>query len=252
MLNAITTKLEVDVMQANEMDQAFLLAAQHNLPAVVVHPQLVTQAVAYRIRRQGRFKIISTIDWPKGDTFGMSKLRGLTKDMMGIDGYEILSTGGKSENESGNEARVLTEFIRTHLSSTMEIRFVLGALMRDEHEAIRIAKVMKEIPSPAFLRTDHHLKLQVTKANVKTHTALLSSLKAVCGVPIKLSGNIESVRVIAGCLQCPHPAARFAVSVQQLAAIVKDLQSQPDELRDLLEAGKAPPAPVPAPAAVRK
>lgn len=239
MLNAITTKLEVDVMQASELDPAFLLASTHSLPAVVVHPQLVQEAILTRVKRQGRFKILSTIDWPKGELFGMTKMRGLTRDMMSIDGYEILMTGYRNENETRNEARVLTEFIKSHLSPTMEIRFVLGALLRDDAEAVKVAKVMRDIQAPAMLRTDTHLKIQVTKANVKTHNALLGSIKAVCGLPIKVSGNIDSVRVIAGCLQAPNTASRFAVSLLQLQAVVKELHAQPDELRDLLQGGPA-------------
>lgn len=234
MLNAITTKLELDIMQVNELDQAIQLAAVHKLPAVVVHPQLVTQALATRIRRNGKFKIISTVDWPKGDIYGMNKLRGLTREMMEIDGYEILMTGNKSEIENRNEAKTITEFIRTNIGPRMDIRFVLGCYIRQEAEVLHMAKVMKDIQAPALIRTDTHLRMQVTKANVKTHTALTESIRTVCGLPLKLSGNIDSVRTIAGCLQAPQPAARFAVSLQQLQQIVKDLQQQPDELRDLL------------------
>jgi len=234
MLNAITTKLEIDVMQVNEIDQAMQLAAIHRLPAVVVHPQLVTQALSTRVRRNGRFKIITTIDWPKGDTFGMNKLRGLTREMMEIDGYEILMTGGKPEIENRNEARVITDFIRNNINSNLEVRFVLGCYIRTEKEVVQMARVMKDIQAPAYLRTDAHLRTQVTKASLKTHTSLVEAIRKVCALPLKLSGNIDAVRTIAGCLQIPQPPARFAVNLQQLQQIIKDLQKQPEELRELL------------------
>lgn len=236
MINAVTTKLEIDVMQINELDQAIQLAAIHNLPAIVVHPQLVTQAIGTRIRRNGRFKLISTVDWPKGDTYGMNKLRGLTKEMMELDGFEILLTGGKSEIENRNEIRVITEFIRNNIGPRLEIRFVLGTHTKTDAECMHMARVMKDIQAPALIRTDNHLRMQVTKANAKTHSALVESIRTVCGLPLKVSGNIDSVRTIAGCLTVPNPPTRFAVSLQQMQQVIKELQQQPNELRELLAA----------------
>jgi len=232
MINAITTKIELDIMQAVEMDQAMQLAVIHHMPAVVVHQQLVVAAYALRIRRQGRFKIIVPIDWPRGDVYGMLKLRGMTADMMQADGYEILLTAGRTEAEIYNEAKVLTDFIRNQISPNAEVRFVLGCFTRSEDDIVRMARTMKSIPSPALLRTDHHLKMQVTKANVRTHTALLEKLRTETGAPIKLSGNIDSIRTIAGCVAAG--ASRFAVNLSQAQTIVRDIQRQPDELRQLL------------------
>jgi hypothetical protein len=239
MLNAVTTKLEIDIMQANELDQAIQLAVAHKLPAIVVHQQLVTSAMASRIRRNGQFKIIVVVDWPKGDTYGIGKLRGLNREMMEVDGYEILLTGGKTEIETKNEAKLITEFIRTYINSSVEIRFVLGCYIRTEDEVIASARIMKDIKAPKYIRTDTHLRMQITKANLKTHTALVESIRRVCASPLKLSGNIDSIRTIAGCLQLPQAPARFAVSLQQLQQIIKDLQKQPDELRMLLQPGQA-------------
>lgn len=234
MINAISTKLEIDVMQLNELDQAMQLAAIHRLPAVIIHPQLATQAMTTRIRRNGKFKIITTIDWPKGDIYGLNKLRGLTRDLMEVDGYEILLTGGKSEIENRNEAKTIADFIRNNINKNMEVRFVLGCFIRPESEIVTMAKVMKDIPAPALIRVDTHLRMQVTKANLKTHTSLVESLRAVCGLPLKLSGNIDNLRTIAGCLRLPAPPAKLAVNLQQLQQIIKDFQKQPEELRALI------------------
>jgi hypothetical protein len=220
-------------MQAVEMDQAMQLAVVHHMPALVVHQQLVAGAYSLRIRRQGRFKIVVPIDWPRGEIYGMLKLRGMTTEMMQADGYEIMLTAGRTEAEIHNEAKVLTDFIRNQISLNAEVRFVLGCLTRAEDDVLCMARIMKSIPSPALLRTDHHLKMQVTKANVRTHSALLEKLQAETGVPIKLSGNIDSIRTIAGCVAAG--ASRFAVNLNQAQAIVRDIQRQPDELRQLLE-----------------
>lgn len=249
MLNAITTKLEIDVLQANEMSEAFQLCREHTMPAVVVHQNLTTQAIIMRGQRQGRFKIITPVDWPKGETFGLNKLRGLTQDNMASDGFEIMVSGGKTLHEIINEVTVITDFIRKHLTAPSamapkrEIRFVLGAFMRDEEEVLRIAEAMKDIPNPSMLRIDHHLKVQTAKANAKTHCALMMNIRKHSGAPIKLCGNIDSIRIIAACLGSADSgsaegtvgADRFAVSLTQARAIIQELAAQPEELRRLLE-----------------
>lgn len=228
MLSAITTKLELDVMQASELDQAFMAASQHTLPAIVVHPQLMAQAIVFRAKRRGRFKLIAPIDWPKGELFGMTKLRGITTEMLQADGFEIMLTGNKNEAEIRNEARIISAFLRNYVSKLAEIRFVLGCFTRSQDEIIRMCSVMKDIPAPALIRTDHHTKAQATKANAKAYIALLSAIRGVSAHPIKLSGNIDSVKIINSCLQ-PEGivgAAKFAVTLQQLQAIIKELQKQ--------------------------
>ena len=236
MLNAITTKLEIDIMQISELDKATQLAAIHKLPAVVVHPQLVVQALLCRAKRNGQFKIITTIDWPKGDTYGMNKLRGLTREMMEIDGYEIMTTPDKSEIENRNEVKVITKFIKDNVDQRLETRFVLGTLLRPEDEVAQIARAMNDIQAPAFLRTDIHVRAQMTKANIKAHTNVVETIRTATALPLKLSGNIDSIRVAAGCMQIPRGPARLAVNLPQLQQIIKDLQKQPNELHSILAA----------------
>ena len=238
MLNAITTSLEIDVMQASEIDQAVQLARNHLMPVLVVHPQLVAATIMTRARRQGRFKIITTIDWPKGDNYGMMKLRGMTKEMMQADGFEIMLTGGKQEHENKTEAVLISQFLRGHLSSAIEMRFVLGNLTNSVDNIVGMCKSFKDMPTPAFVRNDHYLKPQVTKANIKTHAALISTIKSVTGIPIKICGNIDSIRTIAGCIVAG--ASRFAVSLQQANDIISDIQRQPGELKELLDKEQTP------------
>lgn len=241
MLHAMTTKLELDVMQANELDQAVTLASQHKLPALVVHPQLATQAIVLRGKRGAKFKIITTIDWPKGEIFGMTKMRGVTSDMLNADGFEIMLTSGKNEAEIRNEAKMLSAFLRDHVSKFVEVRFVLGSLMRPQDEVIKMCSIMKEIPAPALIRTDHHTKAQATKASVKTHLALLAAIRAVSAHPIKLSGNIDSADIVTACLE-PESfvgAAKLAVSLTQLQNIIRDLHKQPVQRAALPKPSKA-------------
>jgi hypothetical protein len=260
-LNALTTKLEIDVLQANEMQEAFKLASEHQMPAVVVHPNLTATAILMRGQRRGVFKIITPVDWPKGETYGLNKLRGMSQDNFASDGFEIMVSGGRSPQEAINEVRVITDFIRRHVSPTSqiapkkEIRFVLGCFMRDEAEVLAIAAAMRDIQAPAMVRIDHHLKVQTAKANAKTHCALMEKIRKECATPIKLCGNIDSIRIIASCLgnmasgsaESSVGADRFAVSLSQMRTIIQELAAQPDELYRLLQPA---PATVPQPAAV--
>lgn len=231
MSGAILNRLEIDVMQANELIAASELAAKYRLPALIVHPDLASEAQIARGRIRGRYKIITPVDWPKGDVFGQSKLRGLSTDALDSDGFEILLTGGKSVTDSRNEAKVFTEFIKQHLDETLEVRFVLGSNIRDEENIANLCEALIKVRTPTLVRNDTHLKIQVSKANPTTHNALMEKIHSIIRVPIKLSGNITGVRVITSC----NDAARFAVNLLQAKTIIKELQQQPDELRQLLE-----------------
>lgn len=234
MINALTTKLEVEVSLINEIDQATQLAIIHKLPVMVVPHNLIKEAILNRIRRKGSFKIMTTVDCPKGESYGMTKLRGLTHESMICDGFEIMMSGGKSEAENKSEIDQITTFIKKHVSQNMEVRFVLGCATKDEQEISRMVSVMKNTIPPSLIRTDVHLRAQVTKVNAKTHTALVSLIRKSCGLPLKVSGNIDSITTISSCMRAVNPPQKFAVSLQQLQAIVKDIQRQPDELKSLL------------------
>jgi 4-hydroxy-3-methylbut-2-en-1-yl diphosphate synthase IspG/GcpE len=225
-----TIRLEIDVMQANELQTAIDLACKHQMPAMVIHQQLVSEAVMMRIRRKGRFKIIVPIDWPKGENFSMLKMRGLTKQALAAEGFEILLTGGKSEAETHNEAVALSEFVSQNISSASEVRFVLGAQMRTEDETLKMCRGLVGVRQPTYIRVDHHLKVQVTKGSHEAQAALAARIKEVIGFPLKACGNYTTAKSVAS---CPW-ASRVAVSLTQAQQIIKDLSRQPDGLRDML------------------
>ena len=219
MLNAITTHLEIDVMQAMELEAAINMAQTHKMPAIIVHQDLVATAIVLRSIKRAQFKIITPIDWPRGDTYGMAKMTGLTHDALSSDGFEIMLTAKEHPNEIKAEAKAISSFIKQHLSPICEIRFVLGTTIRDIDVCIKMAEVMSSIPAPAMLRMDHHTKSQQTKASVEAHNRVLATIKAVTAVPLKASGNITSLR-IAEAIEAP----RLAVSVKQAEAIIQDIK----------------------------
>lgn len=227
-----TSKMEIDVLTAVELGPSVDLVNKHQMPAMVVHPQLIANAYVERGRRQGRFKIIVPVDWQKGENFGMLKVRGMTNQMLAADGFEFLLTGGKNEVETRNEAVTLSEFIYKNVSKVAEIRFVLGANDpgRTESNILTMCRAISTIRTPALVRTDHHLKVQVTKGSVEAQKALADKIREHVPFPLKASGNFTTAKAIAS---CPW-AKRIAVSLTQAQQIIKDLSRQPDGLREML------------------
>lgn len=224
-------RLEIDVMQANELIEAARLTVKHRLPAMVVHPDLSSEAFIARGQLGGTFKIITPVDWPKGQIFGMNKMRGLSTDALEVEGFEILLTGGKNLVETRNEAKLLTNFIKTHLLEQYEVRFVLGSQIRDEDNIKVMCEALQDVRMPAYIRNDSQLKLQVSKANADVHNSTMEMISNIIRVPMKISGNVNSFRVLTSCQR----ASRFGVSLLQAKIIIKEFQQQPsDALRELL------------------
>jgi hypothetical protein len=224
-------RLEIDVMQANELFEAAQLIVKHKLPAMVVHPDLASEAFIARGRLGGKFKLITPVDWPKGTTFGMNKMRGLSTDALEVDGFEILLTGGMKLIETRNEAKLLTNFVKQHLDEQLEVRFVLGTQLRDEANIKTICEALLDVRMPACVRNSTQLKLQVSKANPDVHNSTMEMIGDKIRVPMKIAGNINSFRTLTSC----QGASKFGVSLLQAKIIIKEFQQQPnDELREIL------------------
>lgn len=228
---AIFSKLEIDVMQVNEIAEAVEFAYKYRLPAIVVHPNLSTEAIIAKSRAGAKFKIITPIDWPKGDTFSTTKLRGVTLDTLETDGFEILLTPNKNETETRNEAKALTEFVKSHLSDQTEVRFVLGMTNRQDANIESMCRGLLNIRTPSMIRTDIQLKLQMNKANPDEHNKQIDIIKKHIRAPIKISGNIGGIKSISSC----PLASRYAVSLTQARSIIKEYNSQPEQLKEILE-----------------
>jgi len=230
MNGAVFNRLEIDVMQLNELLEAVEIAHKYKLPAIIAHPNLSSDAIIAKSRVGGKFKIITPIDWPKGETFGMAKMRGLSTDSLETDGYEFLLTANKSEIDTRNEAKALTEFIKKHLTDQAEVRFVLGASSRSDENLRALCQGLLTIRTPSMIRVDIHTKTQVNKANPEEHNRHMTLIRELIKAPLKISGNINNLKAV---VSCPS-AARYAVNVSQAKTIIKEFKSQPDQLRELL------------------
>jgi hypothetical protein len=228
---ALLEKLELDVMQANELEEAVNLAVKHRIPSIIVHPGLILDAVMLRSHSRGDFKIIAPVDWPRGETYGLPKFMGLNVDALDCDGFEFIVTPNRPESDIKNEMSMLTDFVRKHVSEVPEIRFVFNALTNEDTNNIKsMAKAVCAVKIPTLVRTDYKLKLQVSRANPEIQNNIISMIREITNVPLKISGNMNSIKAI---MQC-QDAAKFAVNLTQVKSIIKELQRQPEKLKEML------------------
>ena len=209
-------KLEIDVMQNNELYPASEFAHKHKLQSLIVHQELYPEAQLIRGRIGGKYNLIIPIDWPKGEIYGSQKMRGLSVESLDADGFEIFITGGKNMTDTRKELHILTDFIKTHLGKNIEVRFVIGASARSEEEITNICTALLDIPKPACIRTDIQLKTQTTKANIETHLNIIQLINKTIRIPIKISGNI-TLKTLKLC-----EAFRYAVNLVQAKNIITE------------------------------
>ena len=223
----LLNKLEIDVMQANELGQAMELAHLYRMPAIIVHQDLAAEAALQRARRQTRCKIITPVNWPKGDKFGVTKLHNTPLNALSQDGFEIMLSP-RGIDELRREMVEITRFVRQYLPLASEIRFVLGALTYERDQILPMCEALTSIPAPSLIRTDTNLRIQQVKANPNSHNDLLTAVRGVMSFPLKLSGNIGTTKMMALC-----KADRYAVSLKQAQAIIKEITENPQKVEKL-------------------
>lgn len=228
MINAITTKIELDVFSASDVIRACQLAVKHKIPCLVVHPELVEQVQFERIKCGGDFKIIAPVDWPKGDVRGSLKLRGVNKASLSSDGFEILLSHGISVNESKSEVKALLGFVEQYVSRFFDVRFVLKSINEDS-SFVNVCSAIADVGSSVIVRSDCRIKAQSSKANFKAHSGIVKKISSVCPYRIKLSGNVD-LKLIEQCISNNLSIYRFAMSVQQFDSFISSIQSQDNKL----------------------
>lgn len=210
--------LEIDVAKNEQLQEAIDLTIRHIMPAIVVAPDLVPLATIMRGVRRGNFKIISMIDWPKGDQYGKDKFRGVPIEALNSDGFEIIISP-RDPMSIVSEIKYLTTFLREQFHPLFEIRYVLEMQQgRSEEQISAMLGAFKQIPMPAMARTTHLNKIA---AQISLEGQIIEIRKS-CAVPVKLSGNID-FKVYKD-LEKLKPE-RFGVSLQQAQAIIKDALS---------------------------
>lgn len=210
------TKIELDVSNQKELQSAVDFAFKHKCPAIIVSPELVAQSILMRGIKQGKFKIISTIDYPKGNNYGPTKMRGMLIESLKADGFEIMLSGG-SRTSIIKEVTILSKFMDGYMHPSTEIRYTIGVGNRTKDEINAMLEGLKGIPQPTLVRTTPYTKIKIIDGSPDRHTRTIENIHGRLNVPLKISGNING-DVIAQC-----KAAKYAQSLSQAIDLVNNL-----------------------------
>ena len=237
-----TAKMEVNVTQrataAQDLNNFGSFIMKNRIPVVVVEPQFIDSILLERSRLAGPFKIIVAVDFDTGKSYAMDKIKFLPKNALNCDGLDILLTQNRSEMESFNELKAITEFIRK-INPTMEIRWTLGLHTRKPETIKHLPHLVKHPGN--LIRTESCCELPQLKIN---HQEDIDLIKKYCATPVKLCGNIDFPTI----KEFLNKAARFDVSVQQAKRIIK--VAQEEDSAPAPTPAPATPAPVPEPVSV--
>lgn len=215
--------LELDVMQRADLRQALDFTIKHSLRSVVVHQNLATTADLIRMSINGKFKIFTPIDWPKGELNGISKFRGVPHSTLSSDGFEICV----NSNDTEQDLRDIADFVG---SISRELRFVVGVYSKSQQEVDEIVAKLVSVSPSSMIRTDTVLKVQQSKGNIEANTNIANTMKNAGVKSIKLSGNFTTMKNLLGCCW----ANAVGVSLFQANSIIGDINKQPQGLLEVL------------------
>ena len=215
----LLANLELDVVKSDNIQKVIEFTKKNACPAIVVSPDMVSTYIINRGIGQAKFKIIAAVDWPRGEQYGIEKMRGMTVDALSADGFEIILTAKYNYGEIKSEVKYLSKFFSDYFNKFNELRFVLDI---DQNNRARQAiaymlTACKEIPLPRLVRTIHLNKLPPTQATAKNFNKHIEYIKSLVNVPIKISGGVTYK------LYSTVPADRFAASLSQAEQIAVEM-----------------------------
>lgn len=230
----VTTKLEVNFQHklTSRIDGAHLsqLFVKHRIPSVVVAPHFIEPIVVERMKVNGNYSIICAVDFEKGTTYAMEKLRSLPQCVQAVNGFDILVSSKRTDKESLNELKSIYQFIKSVYGKTVQIRWTLGMLTRKIDEIQNVIPHLISCPAN-YIRLDNNLVIPgVTE---EQHRNAITVLRQFIQTPVKVSGNITYEMAI----NLKSEAARFDVSIEQFNAIVKNVQKRQVEPKEVSEPG---------------
>lgn len=211
--------VEIDVDSPNEISDVCDFAHKYGAPAIVVDPDLVPAAsVKKGTINSAKFKIITTVDWPKGEQQHQHKFRGLNTGAVVADGYEILLTTKEnlSANERLKEIKFLNSFMEQFFPPTTETRFVIK-LDKDEETGLKILESVAKAKLPELVRASIRTKVAKSKSTGEYYDEQIKKYSKKCQVKYKVSGNVD-FDTISTC----ERAHRFGATFEQAKKIVEN------------------------------
>ena len=216
------TKIDLDVAKNDRLDEAADLAKKYFCKAIVVPPELVAQSLIMRGIKQAKFKIISQIDWLKGDQYGREKFRGITTEALSADGFEVMLTARDNYGDVFNELKYLAQFFGEYFAQLVEFRIVLGTDMPGRNKQVieHMLNGCKHIPLPTYIRTTPGTRLNHTNSDLESLNKTVDNIKKIVNAPIKVSGAM-SPDIYDHC-----KADQYGISIQQLKELVIEFDAK--------------------------
>lgn len=230
-----TTKLEINIRRGKsapqDMDGVGTLMVKNRIPALVTDPDFIDLMLFERMRINGQYKIITTVDFENGKQYAMDKFRSLPQNALKTDGFEILLSPDRTDKESLNELRIVTEFCRQS-NPLAEIRWVFGFRTRQPQQLQHFYPYLKKWPAQ-FLRTD--INLEVPGLTITKHLEDVTRIRNFCGTSIKVSGNINLAMI----KELSPRVARFDVNVSQAKRILFELKEENNKPAESVKENKS-------------
>lgn len=124
-INPVTASTKVELNLVNNYEPLATIVDKvnkFNIQTIVTIPKHIDELVHLRVRKQGRFKIIPYVGYPKTNIKGLAKFKDQQYPM--IDGYEICIPKLKDKNEYYHEMKAIINNVRG-ADPQYSIRFVL-------------------------------------------------------------------------------------------------------------------------------
>jgi hypothetical protein len=233
---AQTSKMEINLLHnTGRVDfggnQLSTFVIKNKVPAVVCVPELVEIVAVDRSQFSHRYKIICAVDFNNGRNYGLAKVRDLPQSCLMADGFEVRLTAGRSDKETLNEMRGITNFFR-QIHSTKEIRWALSLRSTSIDQFVNCLKHAKSWPG-SFIRTDIDVDSPI--ANMETHVRDFAAIRKYIHLPIKVSGSVDYDTIVA----LSGDIARFDVSMDQARSIIRSYnirsRKTPSEVEEIVE-----------------
>lgn len=220
------SRIELDINQAGHISQAIDLACIHQLPAIVVNPLIVRDAIMRRASRCGKFKTYCMID-TQCKNKGIRKFADLPIDIFNADGYEISIGDPISDRSVEKEILEIVHFLQQK-TILKDIRFTFDVYSKPKESIEKLSEIINKINSPITIRTDHSLRTKQLNTSLKAHIDTFNLIRSKTSRPIKISGNIHSLRLFG------VKAYRYAADLTQFKKIKEEHQKNPQKIREVL------------------
>lgn len=217
----ITTKLEIDLLKSENVENSVSFVLSNKIPAIVAPSELMPALNICRGVVTGKFKLITMIDWTKGNHFNIEKFSGTDVGAMTSDGFEIVMTADPDKSKIAQEVKYLTNFVKEFFNPFTELRLVLGYYMDGRTQNIidyMLDAIKDSSNKPVMIRTTPLTKIPSVNSDIDEYIKIVDHIRSRVRVPIKISGNVNS-KIVAGC----HPDF-YGVDINQAMNIVKDIK----------------------------